>query len=375
MKRYRNIDPITLERLDDEWEFQAPGICHAIAGVVASVATTAYSASQQKKAANKAAAAQQQGVAEARAYSEEAANQSAEILDPLASLAVPSLKQTQDTSAQYRKLGDEGITALKAQQSPLNVAQFLDPSTAYQLKAGQDAVQSSAAARGGLLSGATLQSLQKSAQGIASTNYNNAVQQATANRAQQLGIADGLQQYGTNATNINKSLLDIGINATGQQANIIAGQGSNNANLSMTSGNIAGAAAAASKDPLASGLTTGLGAATAAGMFSPSPTPVYSDEDLKIIDGPVSDEEIDEFLSKMTATSYDYTDEAKDKGAPAGRQVGIIAQDAEKSKMGKNIVVKDEDGDRMLDVPKTVSALLASSAVLNKRVKKLEGKK
>ncbi len=324
--------------------------------------TAAYSASQKNKAADRAAQAQQQGISEAQLMSEEAAAAASKKLDPLAELTTPGLAKMNETSTQYRGLGNEGIAALKDQRQPLNVAQFLDPSAAYQLKAGQDAVQSSAAARGGLLSGATMQSLTKMGQGIASTNYNNAVSQAMQNRNQQLGIADSLQNYGTTATNINSNLLNTGVNATGQQANIIGMQGTNAANLAMTSGNVAGAQAAAQKDVFGSGLAAGLGA-------------YFSDEDLKEIDGAVSDDDIEEFLSKMDAKSYEYTPEAKAKGAPSGKQVGILAQDAEKSKIGRNLVEKDDEGDRMMNVPKTVSALLATAATLNKRITKLEGTK
>ena len=50
-----------------------------------------------------------------------------------------------------------------------------------------------------------------------------------------------------------------------------------------------------------------------------------------------------------------------------------MAQDMAKSKMGARIVSKEPEG-LMLDVNKALSAALASSARLNERLSKLEGK-
>jgi hypothetical protein len=59
-------------------------------------------------------------------------------------------------------------------ESQYDVTKFLDPSMAFQQKAMGDAVQQSAAAQGGLMSGATLKALQENAANLAQTDYSNA---------------------------------------------------------------------------------------------------------------------------------------------------------------------------------------------------------
>ncbi len=333
----------------------------AIAGAVAVAGVSAYSANKQNKAAKEAAAAQQQGVAQAQQFSEEAARESAAMLNPLSALTTPGLAKMQQEATRYGQLGQQGTAALLAQQQPLNVSAFLDPSMKFQMDQGKAAIEGSLAARGLSQSGAALKELTQFGQGLASTNYNNAVQQAMANRSQQLGIADSLMGQGAMGTNINQNMLNTGINALGQQANLISMQGSNNANLAMTSGNIEGARAASRQDPLASGIMAGLGA-------------YFSDEREKYGIDEIDDDEIEAFLNGMAAKEYEYSDYAKERGAPEGKQVGVMAQDMEESEMGKRLVKENEDGVKMVDIPSTVSALLATSAALNKRVKKLETK-
>lgn len=383
-----------------------------MSGLVTAVAVTgAVSAYSQNKNAKKAAAAQQAGVEQAQQYSEEAAREASGMLNPQAQLYaqnLPALQQAinrgQTAGTQYdqtiqQRLGQgtaatqginqmasqlgTGTGALAAQQGNLNVNQFLDPSMQFQLQQGREAIESSAAARGGLLSGATLKELTKFGTGLASTNYNNAVQQALANRAQQIGIGqtqagigqagvgqqlgqynaavgDLGQQAGT-GLNVSNQLFNLGANTVGRQADIVAMQGATNSNLAMTSGNIEGARAAARQDPFASALQAGVGA-------------YFSDERTKYGVDEIDDDEIEAFLAGLEAKSYEYDDYAKSKGAPSGKQVGVMAQDMEKSKIGKKLVKENEDGVKMVSVPESVSALMASAAALNKRVKKLEQK-
>lgn len=67
-------------------------------------------------------------------------------------------------------------------ESQYDVSKFLDPSIAFQQKAMSDAVQQSAAAQGGLMSGATLKALQENAAGLASQDYGNAFNRSLAAR-------------------------------------------------------------------------------------------------------------------------------------------------------------------------------------------------
>lgn len=340
----------------------------AAAGLVAGASM--YSASRANKNAKRAAQQQQEGIERAQEYSREAADEASGMLDPLAAQVTPGIAGMTREQERLQALGIEGTAALKQQQGALDVNQFLNPGMQFAMDQGKKAIEGSLAARGLSQSGAALKELTQFGQGLASQNYNTAVQQAMSNRNQQLGIADSLMAQGASGTNIQNSLLNTGINALGQQANIVSGQGSNNANLAMTSANVGAAAQAAQKDLLGTGMNAALGVMsmgtnTIGGQL-------FSDENLKKEMDTVTDDEIDEFLSKMQPTSFEYTKEAKAKGAPYGKVHGVMAQDVEKSKVGKRIVSHDEDGHKMLDIPKSVSALMASTASLNKRIKKLE---
>jgi len=81
--------------------------------------------------------------------------------------------------------------------------------------------------------------------------------------------------------------------------------------------------------------------------------------------------DIDEMLDKLVAKSYRYKNEAKHG---AGERAGIMTQDLARSKAGSQMLVNLPDG-LGFDVSKAVSAALASTARLNERMRKLEGKR
>lgn len=101
-----------------------------------------------------------------------------------------------------------GINALGKLQSG-DIMGYMDPSYQFRLSEGLKAMQRTAAARGGLLSGGALKEAQRYGQGLASTEYGNAfnrlaslagVGQAATN---QLGSAAGT--YGSNVGNLMTS--------------------------------------------------------------------------------------------------------------------------------------------------------------------------
>lgn len=75
-----------------------------------------------------------------------------------------------------------------------------------------------------------------------------------------------------------------------------------------------------------------------------------------------------DFLDSLTGYKYDY----KDKKNGAGKKVGVMAQDMEKSEIGSDLVADTPDG-KMIDYGKAGPAMMAALAHLNKRVKSLEG--
>jgi hypothetical protein len=79
-----------------------------------------------------------------------------------------------------------------------------------------------------------------------------------------------------------------------------------------------------------------------------------------------------EMLDKLQAYQYKY----KHEGESGSPQMGIMAQDLEKSRLGKQMVVQDEvTGLKMVDFGRGFGALLASQAELNKRLKAIEATK
>lgn len=135
----------------------------------------------------------------------------------------------------------------------------------------------------------------------------------------------------------------------------------------MDQGQIAAQIAAMQANNAKSGWIGGLmqtGAQVAAGLATH-----HSDERLKtnIRDGRA---EVDEALSHLVAKSYSY----KDQKHGEGQRVGIMAQDLERSRIGRDIVYDAPDG-KALDVNRALSLSLAANARLHERVSELERRK
>ena len=79
------------------------------------------------------------------------------------------------------------------------------------------------------------------------------------------------------------------------------------------------------------------------------------------------DERIKGFLDNLSAYDYEY----KDKKHGKGRQVSVMAQDLEKSDLGKQFVI-DTPAGKKVDYGKGLAAILAAQAHLNKRLKQVE---
>jgi len=76
-----------------------------------------------------------------------------------------------------------------------------DPGYAFRQAEGQKALERSAAARGGLLSGGTLKGIQRFGQDLASQEYQNAFNRYQVNRSNQLNPLQSLMGSGQSATN------------------------------------------------------------------------------------------------------------------------------------------------------------------------------
>lgn len=99
-----------------------------------------------------------------------------------------------------------------------------------------------------------------------------------------------------------------------------------------------------------------------------------SDEDLKT-DVDYGPEDIQRFMDRIKPAAYNYKEEVKDSPlASKNRELGVMAQDLEKSKLGKE-AVKDTEIGKVVDYDNLEPKMLASIAALNKRLKELENKK
>lgn len=86
---------------------------------------------------------------------------------------------------------------------------------------------------------------------------------------------------------------------------------------------------------------------------------------------------ITEFMDALKSYTYEYKKGAKQPGGkpnPEGEVSGVMAQDLEKTELGKQMVTDTKNG-KVVDYAQGMAPLLASIAELNKRLKNLEGKK
>lgn len=188
----------------------------AVIGAAVSIGTSLIGASSQRKAAEKASRQQQEAANRAIAIQQQQYEQTradqAPFLDAgrqaqinLAYLMgnVPEGMTLEQLNAQANKnLGEFGYLS-----KPFDGNYQADPAFAKRLSEGQQAIERSAASKGGLLSGATQKALQEFAQSVASDEYANAY-----------------NRYVTEQTNLYNSLAAQ------------AGLGSRTAELLQTSG-------------------------------------------------------------------------------------------------------------------------------------------
>jgi hypothetical protein len=151
----------------------------------------------------------------------------------------PGAEATQEEKDKYQKdLADYNAMLAMPGYGKYATAEFgldkfkADPGYAFRMSEGMKALERSAAARGGLLSGATLRGAQRYGQDLASQEYTNAFNRYQAERTGTLNPFQSLSgtaqtsantlgqyagQYGANVSNI------LGTYGAGQAANIIGG--------------------------------------------------------------------------------------------------------------------------------------------------------
>lgn len=192
-------------------------------------------------AAKEAAGAQQQGAVQAQGVLGQ--NQA----DALAAQQ-QALKQQQQFQSPYTTLGAGTANSLAALLAPggglagTGFTPFAAPTAAeaaatpgyqFQLQQGMNALQNSAAARGGLLSEGTAKNLENYAQGLASANYQNAFQNALQGYQTNFGAQ---QQAQNNLYNRLMGATGIGQSSASQLAGLSQSGAQNIAGIDLTSG-------------------------------------------------------------------------------------------------------------------------------------------
>jgi hypothetical protein len=120
--------------------------------------------------------------------------------------------------------GDATAAGYGSLAKPFGQADFQqDPGYAFRQAEGMKALERSAAARGGLLSGGTLKGIQRFGQDLASQEYGNAFNRYQIERSARLNPLQSLMGSGQSATNVMTG--NVGQSSQNEQGNILgAGQ-------------------------------------------------------------------------------------------------------------------------------------------------------
>jgi hypothetical protein len=173
----------------------------------------------QGNAANNAAQAQAQAAAQATALQKQVYDQSRQDWQPYQQAGTQALSQLQDPSL-LKSFG-----ASDFQQ---------DPGYQFRMDEGQKALERSAAARGGLMGGATAKALTQYGQNFASNEYQNAYNRFNQDQQNRFGRLSSLTGYGTMA---NQSLGQAGQSYANNAGQNMIGAANGAAGASMASGN------------------------------------------------------------------------------------------------------------------------------------------
>lgn len=137
------------------------------------------------------------------ASSRSAANTQAKSADRATQLQREMFEKQLEMQKPWQEAGEQALNKLipLTDYTPFGTDQFqADPGYAFRLSEGMKGLERSAAARGGLLSGATLKGIQRYGQDMASQEYTNAFNRYQAERQARLGPLQSLAGVGQTAT-------------------------------------------------------------------------------------------------------------------------------------------------------------------------------
>ena len=204
-------------------------------------------------AADRAAGAQKRAARDAAAAQEQAYARQEDLQEPFRQAGMAAQNRYMTLLGLQLPEGAENVPGLKIDTSSPDYGKYArdfsmadyqaDPGYGFRMSEGMKAIERSAAARGGLLSGATLKGIQRFGQDTASNEYLNAFNRYQTNRANQLNPLQSLYGGGQSSANVLS-------NAAGQ-----TGQGMANAAMAGGQANASGYMNMASA--LNQGLSTG----------------------------------------------------------------------------------------------------------------------
>ena len=234
-------------------------------GFTALAAATIYTGSKQSSAATKAADTQ-------AAAATQSADMSKQISDDQIALAREQYAINAALQEPFRQAGMKGQNRLMdvlglsgntgaqgygSAARDFSMADFqADPGYAFRLSEGQKALERSAAARGGLLSGGTGKALQRFGQDLGSQEYTNAYNRFQTNRANMLQPLQSLAGQGQTTAN---TLGTYGQNMVGDINQSLSNYGTNASNALIGGANARASGYVGQANALSSALGTGLG--------------------------------------------------------------------------------------------------------------------
>ena len=171
-------------------------VAAAIIGGVATLGGGLIAAGGAKSAAN----AQTQAAQEANAAQERMFQKQIELQEPFRQGGLTAQNQLMQLLGIG---GDQNAPGYGSMAQPFGTQQFQqDPGYAFRQSEGMKALERSAAARGGLLSGGTLKGIQRFGQDLASQEYQNAFNRYQIERSARLNPLQSLMGSGQSATNV-----------------------------------------------------------------------------------------------------------------------------------------------------------------------------
>jgi hypothetical protein len=172
--------------------------------------------------------------------SNQAANAQRKAANQAAALSREQYNQTREDQAPFREAGYEALNKLipMSDYTKFGMDQFqADPGYAFRLSEGQTALDRSASARGGMISGGALKAAARYGQDMGSQEYQNAFNRYQTERSAQLNPLQTLAGVGQSATNF--------VNTAGQNYANNAGAAYGAAGQAAASGYMGGANAVA----------------------------------------------------------------------------------------------------------------------------------